>query len=80
MVINDINKAKLTDIQERLRACRNELKSLKSELFQEKYSKIRKEISSAISACGRAENELNDLKPMEGQIDIFSMMEECERD
>ena len=71
---------KISDILERLYKCRNELEGIKDSMFKEEYSKVRKELGCAISACNRAGKELHELKPMEGQMDIFSMLEDYERD
>lgn len=76
MIMNDSKKDKLTDIAERLRTCRSELESIKGELFQAEYEKVRRELNTAVSAVGRAGRELNECKPMEGQMNFFEMMEE----
>ena len=76
MVVDNTQKDKLTSIAERLRSCRSELESIKGELFQAEYEKVRRELNTAISACNRAGKEITELKPLEGQMDIFDMLNE----
>lgn len=76
MVVDNTQKDKLTSIAERLRSCRSELESIKGELFQAEYDKVRRELNTAISACNRAGKEITELKPLEGQMDIFDMLNE----
>ncbi len=79
MIIDEKKKDTLSDIAERLRSCRRELENIKGEIYQDAYAKVRRELNSAISACNRAGRELQDVKPMEGQIDLLSLLEEEER-
>ncbi len=82
MIVNDDKKDKIQEIQVRLKKCKNELESMKDELYQYDYIKVRNALTAAISGCSRAQKELNDLKPLEGQMSLFEMMvkEEEEKD
>lgn len=63
-----------------LREARSMLEKIRSDLTGEQYEKVRREINAAISGCNRADKELEDLRPMEGQISMFDMLDEYERD
>ncbi len=70
MITDNRLEPNLPDIVHRLQDCRTDLEHMKDELYTETYKKVRKEISTAISAINRSEKELYATRPMEGQIMI----------
>lgn len=76
-----VNNEELDRIITQLRECRQQLEHVRDSLDSSVYDKVRKEINAAISGCNRADRELEDLRPMEGQIDLFELLnEEDERE
>ena len=76
-----VNNEELDRIITQLRECRQKLERVRDSLDSSVYDKVRKEINAAISGCNRADRELEDLRPMEGQIDLFELLnEEDERE
>lgn len=76
-----VNNEELDRIITQLRVCRQQLERVRDSLDSSVYDKVRKEINAAISGCNRADRELEDLRPMEGQIDLFELLnEEDERE
>ena len=76
-----VNNEELDRIITQLRECRQQLERVRDSLDSSVYDKVRKEINTAISGCNRADRELEDLRPMEGQIDLFELLnEEDERE
>ena len=67
---HDNVKVVLDDISSRLKACRQELAQINGELYTDTYTKVRKELNTAISGINRAERELWDTRQIEGQMTI----------
>jgi len=75
-----LNNSEIDKVIEQLRDCRSKLENIRNTLDAAVYEKVRKEINIAISGCNRADRELEDLRPMEGQLDLFEFLEEDERE
>ena len=68
------SEERLQEIMKELQDCRRNLEGIRDELFTDTYKKVRAELNTSISGIRRACKELDEVKPMEGQIDIFDLM------
>ena len=67
------SNTEIDNIVDQLKDCRIRLESIKDSLCSPVYDKVRKEIGYAICDCHRANKELDEIRPLEGQISFFDL-------
>lgn len=63
-------------IAKQLASCRKELEEIRDSIASSEYQKVKSSINSSISFLNRADRQITDLAPMEGQMNLFDYLED----
>ena len=74
----DYDVKEIENVIEKIKSCRNELNKIKDDIDYPVYKKAYSEINTAISALNRSIKELDNVKPLEGQIFLEDMLDDFE--
>lgn len=64
---------KIQSIAKRLVDCRKELEDIRDSISSSEYQKVKQSINSSISFLNRANRQIVEAMPMEGQMSIFDL-------
>jgi peptidoglycan hydrolase CwlO-like protein len=67
---------KIKSIAKKLAECRKELEDIRDDISTSEWKKVRSDISSSISFLNKADRDITELTPMEGQMNLFDYLTE----
>ena len=63
-------------IAKQLASCRKELEGIRDGISSSEYQKVKSSINSSISFLNRADRQITDLTPIEGQMNLFDYLDD----
>ena len=66
----------ITNVKKKLVECRKELEGLRGDISSSELQKVKSSINSSISFLNRASNQMSELTPLKGQMNLFDYMTE----
>lgn len=66
-----VDRDEIKSLARRLAECRKDLEGIKGDIVSADYNKVKADISSAISFLNKADKDLTNLIPLEGQMSLF---------
>ena len=63
-------------IAKQLASCRKELEGIRDSISSSEYQKVKSSINSSISFLNRADRQITDLTPIEGQMNLFDYLDD----